>query len=426
MRKVRVQNPLVDKTYKTLISSDYISGAALTVFSNVSFAASNLTIVGEPSEELTEEKRIASISGTTTINMASGLNFSHAKGTAIYRVLWDFVVIERRASSSDSWAAITESPIQWDNKNNETIYFDSSGVETSQYRYRFYNSVTVTYSEYSPTLTGAGFSRQQVGYMLREVRKIVQDLERKIVTDDEIIRYFNRGQDIIYGNNPRYWFLLVDTYRAGTGISATASTDVYSLSTYSTFGHLQSVRYRYNSSGTDTIYHLEQKPIFEFDKLMSDLNQTADDWASSYKILPADSSSSNGYLHIFPETKTTGVGTIYPNYFEKMANLDTVDDETQVPFPNLLEDFAISQIEKVKGNEGKAKVYEDLFFGPPDKLEGRVQINGLKLLDELNEQQQNAQLQPRNLWTFRGRKAIKRYFGTPAQNRDYKAEYYME
>ena len=38
----------------------------------------------------------------------------------------------------------------------------------------------------------------------------------------------------------------------------------------------------------------------------------------------------------------------------------TVDDETQVPLPNLLEDFAVAQIEKIKGNEDKAKVYEDL------------------------------------------------------------------
>ena len=426
MRRIRIENPQVERTYKTLISSDYSSGVTLTVLNNSSFAADTLIIVGEPTEELTEGKKVNSISGSTTLNLASTLNFAHPKGTSVYRVLWDFVSIERRASSTDVWAEITQSGIQWDNKLGETIYYDSAGIQSHQYRFRFYNSVSATYSEYSPTITGAGFGRQQVGYMIVQVRLTAQDIERKIVTDDEIIRFFNRAQDIIYGNNPRYRFLLVDTYKGSNGIAATANTSVYSLASYTTYGNLHSVRYRYTSGGTDNIYHLQMLPHYEFDALVSNLNQTKDDTATSYKLLPADSSSTNGYIQIYPTTKTTGVGTLFPNYYEKMANLDTVEDETQVPLPEMLEDFAIAQIEKVRGNETKAEMYEKFFFGPSGVQEKFQQLTGIALLDKLDLAQQQIQGQPRQLWRWRGRNAYTRYFSNRGLNRDYIKENYMD
>ena len=430
MRRVRIQNPLLDKTYKTFIASDYVPATnttTLTVLSNVSFSPNDLLVIGNSTEEMTEIKKLNSVSSTTSMMIASQLNFSHQKGTSVYKSLWDNISLERRASSSAVWSEITQSAIQWDNDRNETVYYDSNGIDTSQYRYRFFNSVTATYSEYSPTLTGAGFNRQQVGYISREIRSIVNDKERKIVTDDEIVRLLNKAQDIIYSHNPRYFFLLVDVYQAGTGIAATAATNVYSLLTYTTYGHLETVRYQYNSGGTNQIYHLEKKSSVEFDRIAGDLTLTDDDWARCYKLLPADSLSSNGYIQIFPKTKNTGVGTLYPNYYEKMAALDTVDDETQVPLPNLLEDFAISQIEKIKGNETKAKIYENFFFGPADRREGFEDVTGIKLLDQLNAAQIQAAGQPRSLWNYKGQNAIYRLYGNYAsQNHDYIKENYMD
>ena len=208
MRRVLTQNPSVERTYKGFISSDYSSGTVLTVSNNNSFAADDFIVIGEPSEELTEEKKISSVSGTTTINLASALNFAHPKGTSIYKVLWDNVSIESRVNAAGTFAEITLSAIQWDNKHNETVFYDSSGADATEYRFRFKESVGNTFSEYSPTITGAGFSRAQVGNLIQNVRLIVQDEKRKIVTDDELIRFFNRAQDIIYSYLPRSTGLL--------------------------------------------------------------------------------------------------------------------------------------------------------------------------------------------------------------------------
>lgn len=422
MRRIRVTNPLLNQNYRTYITSDYSSGTSLTVASNTSFAASDYLVVGEPREELTEGKKLDSKSGSTTMTLASALNFAHSKSTSIYKSLWDQVSIESRASSSASWAVLSLSAIQWDNKDNETVYFDSDGTNTTQYRFRFYNSITTAYSEYSPTLTGAVAARGSVRAMVDRVRELTQDKESKIVTDEEIIRAFNDGQDIIYTHNPKYWFLLVDTYKGANGIEATADTSVYSLVDYTTLGHLDSIRYRYNYGADDVIYRLDFKPTVEFDALTKDLNASTDDWPEIYKLLPADSASANGYFQVDPTIKTDNVGTFYPSYFEKMADLDTVDDTTQVPLPKLLEDYAIAYVERIKGNETKAKLYEaSLMSDNPDRTP-----KGLAMLDKMDNQQKAPQGQMKYFWRFRGQKAQSNLYGNKAAyTNDYKKENYF-
>ena len=417
MRRIAINNPSVETTYRTYLTSDYSSGTTLTVASNVSFAANNLMIIGNPREEYTEGKQISALSGITTLSLASSLNFSHSKNTSIFRVVWDFVSIEGRSSSSGTFAELTQSAIQWDNEDDLTLYFHSDGNDNWEYRFRFYNSATTTYSEYSPTQTGTLPGRKTVRFMIDEVRKIADDLEGKIINDGEIVRLFNRAQDIIYAHNPKYWFLYVDTYELGSGsIAAVAGTDKYSLNSLTRYGHLSGLKYRYSSGGTNNIYQLKKVSEVEFDRLDADQNTTDDDWPTVYKLIPADSSSANGYFKITPDILTTGIGTFYPLYYEKMADLSQVSDETQVLLPFLLEDYAISYIQRIKGDEIKAKLYESSLVSDNPRIIPR----GLEMLDEMDRNQKKAVGQPQVISMFRGQKAITRLFGNkyPGINMD--------
>ena len=395
----------------------------MTVKNNASFAADDLIVVGEPTEELTEGKQVSSVSSTTTINLSSALNFSHAKGTSVYKVVWNFVSIERKTSAAGTFAEITQSGIQWDSKTNETIYYDRDATNAYQYRFRFYNSVTATYSEYSGTVTGAIPTRSSVQFMVDMARKIGGDPERKIVSDDELIRVFNRGQDIIYSHNQKYWFLYVDTFELGSGsVAATTGAGRYSLGSLSPFGHLSGIKYRYNSGGTDTIYQMRRISEAEFDRLDSDQNTTDDNWPQVYKLIPADSSSANGYIKVTPDIKDSSVGTFYPLYYEKMSDLDTMDDMTQVPLPDLLIDYGISFIYRVKGNEKKADLYEKNLVSNREN----VVPSGLSMLDKLDMQQKIAVGQPSSISRFRGQKAMTRLYGNRyPQSPDYRRENYF-
>lgn len=415
MRRISIENPAVDRTYKTYIDSDYSSGVSLTVKSNTSFSANDLIITGEPTEELTELKKVNGLSGSTILTLASGLTFAHSKGNPVYKVVWDYVSIESKSSSAGNFALLSLSPIQWDSKTNETIYFDSNGTNSYHYRFRFYNSVTGLYSEYSGTVTGTPPTRDVVQYMIDNVRKIAGDMERKIASDDEIIRIFNQAQDIIYAHNPKYFFLKVDTFETGSGsIPATTSSKVYSLADLTNYGELAMIKYNYVSGATNNIYPLRQLDEVEFDRQDMDQNISARDWPEVFKLLPADDDSDNGYFKITPTILTTGVGTFYPVYYQKMADLTTVTDSTLVPLPFLLENLAIGYIFRIKGNEAKAQIYEAYIIETAVTIRGRTiitQPKGLEMLDKMDTARKHAVGQPRQVWNFRGQKAINRLYG---------------
>ncbi len=421
MRRLRFQNPSIDKTYATFLGADYVIGATtVTGQSNNSFAANDIGVFGEPSQELTETKKINSLTGSTVFNLPSSLNFAHGKGTPIYKTLWDQIAIE--ADYGSGFSIITQTAIQWDNKNNETIYFDANGADTTRYRFRFANSVLSTFSEYSPTLGGSGFTRPQVGYMIRQVRKMVYDIERKIVTDDEIIRMFNDAQDIIYAFNQKWWFLHVDAENSGISIPSIANTKVYSLASLTNYGHIDRIRYQYTLSGVTQIYDLIKKPSLEFDALVVNQTRPATDWLQIYKLLPPDASSIYGYFKVEPVPQTTGVGTFYPNYYIKMADLNSVDDSTSVPFPSMLERYAQGRTEQIKGNEDKAQIYLNYLVSDN---EDRIPKD-LETLLKLDKQAKEAAGQARSLFRFRGQKYPQRLMGRTIEERDYNREFYMD
>lgn len=396
MRKVLISNSvLTDDTYKSNLSSAYSSGTSLSVTSNVSFAADDLAVIGELGEEKTELKRISGISGKTTITLASALNFTHPKDTPVYKVAWDQVSIERNA------AVISTSSIQWDKK--DTIYYDSPGTASDSYRFRFYNSITTTYSEYSPTVTGAGYGRSSLGYMTREVRKIVQDEDREIVTDDEIARFINAAQDIVAGVRQDWWFLRTEdktlTTTAGTSKSALPSG-------IGNLGTVDYVKYNYNDGTTNLVYRLKPKNDVDFDEYIEDNSGDADlrdDYVEYYRLRESDSTSTTGYIEYWPTPKTTGRGTFWVYYFEEMTDLDDVADTTSIPIPQILEDYAIAQVERIKGNEEKAVLYEDKFWGPSGEIKGRRRLTGVALLEQLNQSQKRPIGEPRSLFNYRGR-----------------------
>ena len=421
MRAVSIANPSLVSPYKTYLASAYTSGVSLTVLSNVSFSGNDLIVVGEPGEELTELQTISNISGKTTITLKAALNFAHIKDTPIYKHNWNFVEIEGRSTSSGIFALITQSPIQWDKLN--TVYYHAAGTNTWEYRHRFYNSVTATYSEYGPTVTGLGFTRSQVGYMIRQVRQITNDLDGRIAGDRAIIRFFNAAQDIIRGVKTNWWFLRV----TDTSTTTTVNINKYALPTnVSNTGNVEDVRYQFNDGTINLIYQLKFYSEREFDLLVEDQNRSTDDYAKIYTFKEADSSSASGYLLVEPIPKTTGRGTFHIRYNREMADLDTVDDETLVPLPVLLENFAIAQMERIKGNEAKAQIYADLFYGRQQV--GRRIISsdmGINLLIKLDNAKKRPAGQPFSLVRYRGVDRENKFYNNRFVDRDYLVETYF-
>lgn len=409
MRRLRIPNPNLHREEKTYLDADYSTGStSLTVVNAIGFTAGEVTffgVIGEPGEDKTEAQQISSATGNTQINFPATFRFDHNKSTVLYRSSWDQVEISKMTVVGGAWVNITESRIQWD--KSDTIYIDDDGGTTDSYRFRFWNSVSNIYSDYSPTVTGAGFARNQVGFMLTRVRKNINDLERKVVSDDEIIQQLDSAQDLVKGVRQDWWFLLVDTFKQLDGIAVIASTGVYSLADYTDFNFLESIRYNFNDGTDNILRHITGIDAILFDDRVRNQDKDEDDQIEVYKLLPPDSSSANGYIQVDPVPEAAN-GTLYPNYYKDLTTLDDVADETPIPIPSILEQYAISQCERIKGNEKKAELYETLFFGNPDKKQGeRIRPTGIQLLERIQNAQMNPQGQPRSWKVWRGRKAMR-------------------
>ena len=419
-RQVYIPNPNLQGAHRTYLATQYSSGqTSLDVLSNTSFVANDFVVVGEVAEELTELEQIASLSTKNTIGITS-LDFEHPKDTPVTKSNWDQVAIEYRFDPTSVWSILTTSSIQWDKSN--TIYYHDAGTNTTEYRFRFYNSATLEYSEYSPTVTGAGFSRQQVGYMLRQVRLITNDLTGRVAGDRAIIRFFNMAQDIIKGAKPDWEFLKI----TDTSITTVASTKRYALpDTVANTGNVMDIRYGYVNGADDIIYALKFLSEKEFDMLDRDQNRTEDDYVVNYTLEPPDSSSDNGYIRVDPIPKTTARGTFYIRINRDMTDLDSIEDETLVPIPALLENFAIAQIEKIKGNEDKSKLYEDLFYGRQQIGRRMATVDtGIALLIKLDNARKNPTGQPQSLVRYRGRRGLNNFYGSRYASDDHIRETY--
>jgi len=423
LNRIRIPNPDLSRSEKTFLDADYTSGTSLTVVQNYGFQDNDIVVLGEPGEEKTEWRDCTGITGRTIISVATAYDFDHAKATPVYRSEWSRADIERKTGTSGSWAAITQSALQWDKQ--ETIYIDNDGTDDHYYRFRFYNIASGLYSDYSPTIAGSGLTRKQVGYMVSKVRRKIKDPDKKRVSDDEIIDLFQEAQDIIKAIRANWWFLKVDTYKADNGISTAASTGRYSLATYTDLIYLERVRFRYNYGNDDVIYDLEPKDEVEFDYETRDLDRDPDDYVKMFKQVPPDSSSARGYIEVEPVPENASRGTFYPEYYKELPTLNDIADETSVPIPQVLEDYACWKIFQDMGLETKAAVYRKLFYGPSPADKDRDELTGIALLEQMNKNQGIAVGMPKQLFRYAGRKALKRLYGERTLDRDSIAEKYF-
>lgn len=423
-RRIRIPNPKLSTSELTQLDADYSTGTSLTVLSNLGFAAQDIAVIGQTGDDNTEQK---DVTGTTTnigITISAALKFAHQKQTTIYRSSWNQVSIERQYTSSGTWAVLITTDIQWDKQ--DTLYIDSSSSDQYNYRFRFYNSISVTYSDYSPTMSGGGTTPNQVGRMVINVRNKVRDFNRERISDERIIQLLSEGQNVISGIRHDWWFLKVDTYELskrslGSGISTVGNQSYYDLATYTDFNYLHRIRYKYNVNTTNQIYDLTPKPDEDFDRFEQTPQITNNNNILHFKVAPPDSGSTVGYFVVFPIPADTS-GTFYPIYYKNMNTLNDISDTTNVPYPEILEDYAAWRIHNDLKNELEANMYKNLFFGPyATPIRGGVnptQATGIALLTLNQNSKTKTSNQPKALWKFKGRRGNINSFGQGVYNHD--------
>lgn len=367
-------------------------------------------------EEKTEQAAYSASTGATGLTIGSAYLLNHTKTTPIAKSAWNQIILEYKPANGN-WTPIAPFNIQWDKL--ETLYFHTGGDDTYSYRFKFFNSTSVNYSEYSPTVKGTGFNPLQVGSMVINVRRKIRDPNRQRFNDTDIINLLQQAQVDIQIRMPKLWFLKVDTFETATGIAAIPNTSIYSLATYSDLLYLYKVKYQYVNGSNTQVYDLIPTPENEFDRFTQLSNLPLDDNVLRVKLLPPTTTNLQGSFKVYPIPKNTNIGTFYPEYFRKFTVLSDISDTTDLPFPEILEDYAAFRLHQLMGNKLQSDIYKKLYSGPSNGSPEEP-LTGIALLEVHNKNVMNVSTgYGKQLWRYRGRRGRNNYFGNGIVNRDY-------
>ena len=396
--RLRIRNPDLTQEERTYISADYTSGVTVTVRDNSSFSANSYAVAGEPGQEQTEQAAVASITGKTTVTLSAGFNFAHPKSCPLYESRYSGISLERSSDSGATWTVVSGSPftLRWDGIDEfgkiSTLVEDGVGASSYDYRWRFYNAATAGYSVYSGTLPGTGLDRNTAGFVFGKVRrnKIAQG-----IPDAVLYQYINDLQDTVYEEMPKAWWFS----KEGDSIAIEEDVYRYSISgNWSNFLSMQYMLYNYVSGSTSTVYPLTFVTQLEFWDLKADQNQSSDDSAVRWSLLPPDSSSAKGYIGIDPTPAADGACLLKPVYFFELTNIDSFEDTLVIPKPKIYEDYILHRInDDIKGDATNAEKY-------------LLKVNsGLVALKKRTKRQQGQ----REWRRYRGNRGYSRLFGGP-------------
>lgn len=432
MRKLSLANPSLVNNEKTYLDADYVAANlnATVLLSSYTFNINDIIVIGNPGEKITEGNLIQGVTAPNGFTLSSAPHFSHIKGTTVYRADWDTFSIEGYSGSTQNWQVIKSLPVQWDKM--QSLWIHTAGDDTWSYRYRLYNSVLNVYSEYSPTLTGQGFSRLQVGQMILNVRKKVRDVNRQRFTDPDIISLFNDAQNDATTLVPKLWFLLVDTWESctrdangnvlsiGNGLQTSPNVDKYSLAKWPDIDFIDKIKYFYSGvqAGQSLLWDLDPQADVDFDRYLFNQNRMKTDIVVAFKITQ---DATVGGVIILDPMPLNGGGILFPRYWKKPKQLVEITDTTDFIFPQILEDYAAWRLHDMMGNDEDAEKYMKLYNGPSSETSNEA-LTGIKLLTKDNNLIRRANGYGRKLWNYRGKRGSHNFFGGGVVNRDFMKE----
>lgn len=419
LRKIYIKNPDLSQSEKTALDADYTSGTALTVINNSGWADNDVLVIKTPGTEKSESQTVASTTGATTITLDSALNFNHQVGERIYRSEYDQVEVS--SYSGAAWSVLATVSISWDAL--ETLYIHQGGTDSSTYRFRYKNSASGNYSEYSGSIGGTGYTSSQAGYQVKRVRQILKDPDGQIMDDNDILRSLSDAKNIIKAIRDDWYFWLKEDEGTITTVDGTRKYNLDDIS--SAIEYVKDVRFRDQSGNDDVIYHLKFLTPTVFEQYITDNSETEDDTVIRYTLRPGDSSSTAGYIEVDPTPATTAAGSFYPKYYQPDADYSSLSATINVAIPHVLSDYVIAEGFRIKGDETRAEFYEDKFYGPSDLGKRRGRLTGIKLLEQLNQKKLTATGQPKQFKIFYGRNYLGKAYGTPRlSNDDFKERYF--
>lgn len=371
----------------------------LTVENTEGFSNEDYLVIGEMGEEGTEMVQInAAVTSDHSLTITA-LVHDHPAYTPVYFIHSNQYAVEYKAPGG-AFVHIATPDIEVDEKESE--YSHSGGVSAGLYRTRFYNSTTAVFGGYSDEVLGSGYGRRSLRFMVEKVLLLAKDPDAQIATREEIKDFINNAQDEvrdILGN--KAWFL----WKEGTAVNGVAGQSRYALP--SDWELLDTIKCQFNDGVENAKYRLKYKHALEWDYETADLTAEDNDDTRFFTVWPPDDTYAYGSFSVHPAPEHA-YHTFYPCYWKIMDDLDSDADITDIPRPRILQNYALAQVAKIRGEEDRSKGYMNNFM---------VGVSYLK-------KTQRKVYSPMSLKTYRGRNWMSRMMGNRRPHSDSDRERY--
>lgn len=206
---VKALHPSIDGNPRSNLTAKANAGQANIVVQNVSdFSVDDPIIIGTPGQELTEIKKISSISGKT-ITLSANLDNTHPENTRITYIKYDQVKFYKSDSEDGTYTEAETKDIAIDEPH--TLY---SSPLSYYFKIAYYNSITAELSGYSVAVSSSGFERYSLIKLQDALFKKFRDEKEQFLERDEITTWIGEIKDDmvnkIIDNNEKYFNASVD------------------------------------------------------------------------------------------------------------------------------------------------------------------------------------------------------------------------
>lgn len=411
---IKISNPDIGQNQKTYLATDISTGdTSLTVQNNQGFTANDYIVVGNMGTEQAEIRKIASVSGHTTI-VVDAIDFPHSIDTPITFIKYNRIAAYYSTSKGGTYYALAASPYDITVDQEFTEIEDVNGTSSTWYQIRFYNGSA--YSDYSDPIQGVGYTDDSVRAIMDRIYIIGNDPEHKALNEDDMIVILNDGYrklvSRVMKDNHKFYLKggyvdVVNSYDTGTISITDGSATVTGVGTtwtsamvgrsiqFGNEGYSYEILARvsgtqltlsqnYNGSGSNLsnstyIIYRDKYDIYDDsdDTIVDDLKKiemVVDE--DGGEIMPFDMHRNpNGYYlersgdnfqfclnYVTDTTLAGGRWTIW--YLYQPPKLDSMADVPELPlgFDSVLQAYGLQRLYERMGDSTKARIYENQFI----------------------------------------------------------------
>lgn len=296
-------------TFRKAELSDNLAAGSTTgsVINNIDFASNNLILIGEYGKEEAEIVTCSGITGNTQVNFST-TKFAHAKGTVITKIEYNQYVLDRSTTETGTFSSINTANLAVDEFQN--MFVDITASVSSWYKYRYYDTALVTYSDYSDPIQVEYKENSLHG--LKEMIRLISGTEESEENLRVLINWYQRK--------------ICGQYNYGFMETATTTSSVASQVEYSIPDDckiIKGIRVTYGSS----YYYPQYLPYTDFRLIQLNTSSTT---------MPSYWTKIGNKIEFHNPFSALGTDNIRFIYYKFPARLDSDNDVTPLPMADAL------------------------------------------------------------------------------------------